>query len=82
MTRPSSAAPDHGRPVPASDDATAWNLPQSLAVESAPVPQYGSGSLADSSPRLTTAIFSALPCATSFLQCSSSLAVGTERTSM
>ena len=52
MTRPSPAAPDHGRPVPASDDATAWNRPQSLAVESAPVPQYGSGSLADLLPTL------------------------------
>nr|WP_112465980.1 nucleotide pyrophosphatase/phosphodiesterase family protein [Streptomyces triticisoli] len=38
--------------MPAPADAPAWDQPQPLAVESAPVPQYGSGSLADLLPTL------------------------------
>ncbi|MEU6007903.1 nucleotide pyrophosphatase/phosphodiesterase family protein [Streptomyces sp. NPDC047453] len=34
------------------DDATAWGHPEPLAVESAPVPEYGTGSLADLLPTL------------------------------
>ncbi|MGW4821905.1 alkaline phosphatase family protein [Streptomyces sp. NPDC004227] len=40
------------RPFSPDDAATAWGHPEPLAVESAPVPEYGTGSLADLLPTL------------------------------
>ncbi|MEV5004835.1 nucleotide pyrophosphatase/phosphodiesterase family protein [Streptomyces sp. NPDC056159] len=40
------------RPFLPDDAATAWGHPEPLAVESAPVPEYGTGSLADLLPTL------------------------------
>ncbi|MFE7215907.1 alkaline phosphatase family protein [Streptomyces sp. NPDC057611] len=40
------------RPFSPDDAATAWDHPEPLAVESAPVPEYGTGSLADLLPTL------------------------------
>ncbi|MFE7278019.1 alkaline phosphatase family protein [Streptomyces sp. NPDC057623] len=54
MSHPSPpAAHDRGRSAPAPSDSTAWDShPEPLAVHSAPVPEYGSGSLADLLPTL------------------------------
>ncbi|MFB7740028.1 alkaline phosphatase family protein [Streptomyces sp. NPDC056112] len=40
------------RPFSPDDAATAWGHPEPLAVETAPVPEYGTGSLADLLPTL------------------------------
>jgi predicted AlkP superfamily pyrophosphatase or phosphodiesterase len=54
MSRPSPyAAHDRGRPASAPPPATAWDTdPEPLPIGSAPVPEYGSGSLADLLPTL------------------------------
>ncbi|MFF5253153.1 alkaline phosphatase family protein [Streptomyces leeuwenhoekii] len=54
MSHPSpSAAHDRGRPAPVPAGPAAWDTdPEPLAIASAPVPEYGSGSLADLLPTL------------------------------
>ncbi|MEU0743106.1 nucleotide pyrophosphatase/phosphodiesterase family protein [Streptomyces sp. NPDC006134] len=54
MSHPSpSAAHDRGRSVPAPAGPAAWDTePEPLPVASAPVPEYGTGSLADLLPTL------------------------------
>ncbi len=55
MSDASYSAPDQGRYVPAAP-APAWGHPEPLALGSAPVPEYGSGSLADLLPTLAAGL--------------------------
>ncbi|NUS12580.1 MAG: alkaline phosphatase family protein, partial [Streptomyces sp.] len=54
MAHPSPpSAHDRGRSAPTPADSASWDAhPQPLAVDSAPRPEYGSGSLADLLPTL------------------------------
>ncbi|MFF4543525.1 alkaline phosphatase family protein [Streptomyces sp. NPDC001406] len=53
MAHPSPpAAHDRGRSAPTPPDSTAWDHPEPLALGTAPLPEYGTGSLADLLPTL------------------------------
>ncbi|MFE2357581.1 alkaline phosphatase family protein [Streptomyces parvulus] len=54
---PPPAAHDRGRFAPTPPDSAAWDTdPEPLPVDSAPVPEYGSGSLADLLPTLAAGL--------------------------
>lgn len=54
---PPPAAHDRGRFAPTLPDSAAWDTdPEPLPVDSAPVPEYGSGSLADLLPTLAAGL--------------------------
>jgi hypothetical protein len=51
-----SAAHDPGRPASAPAASAGWDQPEALAPASAPLPEYGSGSLADLLPTLAAGL--------------------------